>query len=358
MELLKNRYNKTYIDNLCVDIQKVYKSFDIQEFTKTVLDSCWYRKELKSRMQTISFLLGVFLPQDYEKAIDILIKVYKLTDQTKSLENMIFQDFVETYGLDYFDISMRALEVFTINSSSEFAIRQFIIKYPTKTMKQMKIWAKSDIVDLRRLSCEGCRPRLPWAVALTSFKQNPTEIFEILNILKFDSEKYVLRSVANNLNDISKENPSMVIDFIRQNIGISNNLDYVLRHGSRTMLKNGDKEVLGVFGFGDTHSDIQNFVCDEVVKIGDKLNFGFDIVAKKLLGNLRIEYIIHYKLKNGKYGKKIYMIKQDNFDTKAICIQKSHHFRPISTRIYNTGKHSLDIVINGDTKISRQFVLS
>jgi len=123
------------------------------------------------------------------------------------LENMIFQDFVEVYGLDSFDVSMMAFEVFTVNSSSEFAIRKFILKYEEKTMIQMLLWAKSENEHVRRLASEGSRSRLPWAVALPVFKEDPTSVVEILELLKDDVSAYVRKSVANNLNDISKDNP-------------------------------------------------------------------------------------------------------------------------------------------------------
>ncbi|MDZ7819313.1 MAG: DNA alkylation repair protein [Aliarcobacter sp.] len=132
---------------------------------------------------------------------------------------MVFQDFVEVFGLDDFDESMKALEVFTQDSSSEFAIRQFILKYENETMNQMKLWAKSPNEHLRRLSSEGCRPRLPWAIALPKFKQNPEKPLEIIELLKNDKSLYVQKSVANNLNDISKDNPQIVIDFVKQNLG-------------------------------------------------------------------------------------------------------------------------------------------
>ncbi|RLA73949.1 MAG: DNA alkylation repair protein [Epsilonproteobacteria bacterium] len=357
MEPLKNKYNQNYIDNLSSDIKKIYKDFDTKNFKKDIFDKNWKNTELKNRMRRISVTIGVYLPQDYKKAIDILKNVYKQTDQTKGLENMIFQDFVEVYGLNYFDISMRALELFTINSSSEFAIRQFILKYPTKTMYQMLLWTKSDIVDIRRLSSEGCRPRLPWAIALNSFKQDPTRVFEILEILKHDTERYVLRSVANNLNDISKDNPNMVLNFIRQNININSNIDYVLKHGSRTMLKNGDKTALGLFGYKPIKAEIKNFKCDSIVKIGERLNFGFDIAGIKVLGDIRIEYIITYKLKNNAQGDKIYMISQKNHKAENLHIDTSHNFKRISTKVYNAGVHMLTININGEEKISKEFVL-
>ena len=88
------------------------------------------------------------------------------------------------FGLEDYENSIKALEEFTIDSSSEFAIRQFILKYEDKTMQQMKIWAKSENEHIRRLSSEGCRPRLPWAIALPKYKKDPSKVLEVLELLK------------------------------------------------------------------------------------------------------------------------------------------------------------------------------
>ncbi|XQC05764.1 DNA alkylation repair protein [Arcobacter cryaerophilus gv. pseudocryaerophilus] len=79
---------------------------------------------------------------------------------------------------------------------------------------------------------------------MPNFKKNPKKVFEIIELLKNDSSKYVQKSVANNLNDISKDNPKMVVEFVKNNLNISKNLDWICKHGSRTLLKKGDKEVL------------------------------------------------------------------------------------------------------------------
>ncbi len=232
--LLKNIYSQEFIEKLSNSLQNSYKDFKKDEFKKAIFTNAWEDFELKQRMRHISKTLYEFLPFSYKEQIEILIEVKK---DFKALEAMIFQDFVEVFGLDDFEISMKALELFTIDSSSEFAIRQFIIKYEDKTINQMKIWAKSKNEHIRRLASEGSRPRLPWAVALPNFKKNPQKVFEIIELLKNDSSKYVQKSVANNLNDISKDNPKMVVEFVKNNLNISKNLDWICKHGSRTLLK-------------------------------------------------------------------------------------------------------------------------
>ena len=261
--LLKNLYSKEFIEKLSINLQDRYKNFKKDEFKKAIFINSWEGFELKQRMRHISKTLGVFLPFSYKEQIDILIEVKQ---DFKALEAMIFQDFVEVFGLDDFEISMKALELFTIDSSSEFAIRQFIIKYEDKTINQMKIWAKSKNEHIRRLASEGSRPRLPWAVALPNFKKNPKKVFEIIELLKNDSSKYVQKSVANNLNDISKDNPKMVVEFVKKNLNISKSLDWICKHGSRTLLKTGDKEVLNLFNFDKSHHiNLTNFCCDKTI---------------------------------------------------------------------------------------------
>jgi 3-methyladenine DNA glycosylase AlkC len=277
-KLLKHLYDKDYIATLADDISKEYQNFKKGKFIDTIFDTNWKNKELKQRMRHISSTMGIFLPKDYEKSINILKKVftkkqtYKKRDENQGIQNMIFQDFVEVYGLDYFDISMEALECFTQNCTSEFAIREFILKYEDKTMDIMTLWAKSKSIHTRRLATEGCRPRLPWATFLPKFQKDPTKIIKILEILKNDDEKYVQKSIANNLNDISKDNPQIVISLAKQWLGKSKSLDYIVKHGCRTLLKTRDKETLYLFGYKNIKDlQIVDIKVDKKVTIGDKL---------------------------------------------------------------------------------------
>jgi 3-methyladenine DNA glycosylase AlkC len=308
-EQLKNVYTNEYITNLSNKIKQNYKSFNEQAFINAIFDPIWQTLELKQRMRHIALQLHAFIPLTYKKQLDILKTV---STDFRGLEAMIFQDFVEVFGLDDVEESLKALEIFTMESSSEFAIRAFILKYEKETMKQMKLWAKSSNEHLRRLSSEGCRPRLPWAVALPKFKKEPTQVFEIIELLKNDTSKYVQKSVANNLNDISKDNPQCVIEFVKQNIGKIKELDWICKHGSRTLLKKGNKEVLGLFGFDKSHHiNLTNFCYDKAVQVEGHLSFSFQIYSDQNIGNVRIEYAIDYLKSNNMHNRKLFMINQN-----------------------------------------------
>src|SRR5690606_35514298 len=102
---------------------------------------------------------------------------------------------------------------------------------------------------VRRLASEGCRPRLPWGMALSHLKEDPLPIIPILENLKNDPSRFVRLSVANNMNDIVKDNPQTVIELAKKWYGTSKEVDWVIKHGCRTLLKQGNPDVMALFGF-------------------------------------------------------------------------------------------------------------
>lgn len=233
-ELLKDTYDKEFIKVLAAEIKQVYTEFDEKIFVKNIFNKEWDKKELKQRIRHISENIKCGLPQDYAKSIAILKPV---SLNFTGLKHLVFPDFIEICGINDLKTSIHAMEYFTEGSSSEFPVRHFIIKYEHKMMKQMNTWSKSKNEHIRRLACEGCRPRLPWAVALPKFKKDPKSILPILERLKSDKSEYVRRSVANNLNDISKDNPDVVINIVKEWFGDNNETDRVVKHACRTLLK-------------------------------------------------------------------------------------------------------------------------
>ena len=178
---LKNIYNKELLNTLCMELCCLYEEFNSVGFINHVLDDEWNNKELKERMGHISNSLYKFLPLNYSEAIEILTSA---SSKFSGFEYMFFPGFVELYGLGEYEVSISALEHFTKHSSSEFAVRPFIQKYNSKMMAQMNSWAESNNHHVRRLASEGCRPRLPWAMALPEFKKDPNPVLSILEKLK------------------------------------------------------------------------------------------------------------------------------------------------------------------------------
>ena len=254
-ELMKDRYyNSNTIGELASRVKAAYPAFQADAFVCDIMDETWAALELKARMRRITVSLGKHLPSDYEQALGILDKViasYPVGIVDSGL--LYFPDFVEVYGQNerHWDLSMAALERYTPYSTAEFAVRPFIIGHEARMMAQMAVWAGHDNEHVRRLASEGCRPALPWGQALNSFKEDPAPVLRILEKLKADPSLYVRKSVANNLNDISKTHPALIAQLARDWYGQSEHTDWIVKHGCRTLLKKGNRDGLRNFGFAD-----------------------------------------------------------------------------------------------------------
>ena len=356
MALLKDEFDKKYIKALAANLQTNYPKFNQPDFIKSIFNKDWKEKELKQRIRHISENMRNSLSDNYSEAIEILKPV---SDNYSGLQHLVFPDFVELCGTDDLQTSIDAMAYFTENSSSEFPIRFFILKYEKKMMAQMKRWANSINEHIRRLASEGCRPRLPWAIGLPKYKDDPSSILPILEKLKTDKSEYVRRSVANNLNDISKDNPKIVIKLAKEWQGISEETDKLIKHGCRTLLKQGEPKILRLFGFKEPkHVELNKFKVTKEIKMGEEIEFGFTLHTKnKELGLLRIEYIIEFVRQNNKTGKKVFKISEGQYAETKRNIIKKHSFKPISTRKYYAGKHNVSVVVNGKVLSSKSFTI-
>ena len=359
-EPLKNRYNRESVHALALRIRAVYHSFQVNDFVNGIMDNSWPGLELKARMRQITLNLGRYLPADYERALGVIDRVaagYPAGFNDFAL--MYFPDFVEVYGRDerHWELSMAALERYTPLSSSEFAVRPFIIEHEARMMAQMALWTAHENEHVRRLASEGCRPLLPWGQALEGFKKDPLPVLAILEQLKADPSPYVRKSVANNLNDISKNHPALVVKIAGEWYGKGERTDWIVKHGCRTLLKQGNRELLGLFGFADTDGvRVGSFALGAAsVFIGGDITFSFTIEAKKATG-VRLEYAIEYVKTNGKRSRRIFQISELSFKgNEKKCYTRAHSFADISTRKHYPGTHSVTLIVNGAERGTREF---
>ena len=354
---LKDLYNKKFIRTLSNALTDVHTDFNPDKFTKLVFNRDWKNKELKQRMRHIACSLNACLPENYKDTLAILKPV---SAQFSGIECLIFPDYVEVYGLKHYRASITALEHFTKFSSSELAVRPFIIEYGDKMMAQMERWASSKNHHIRRLASEGCRPRLPWAMALPEFKKNPAPVLQLIEKLKSDDSEYVRRSVANNLNDISKDHPQITFATAKQWKGQSADTDKLIKHACRTLLKAGDKKTMRLFGYRNTdHIQLQQCKLSKHVSMGGDLEFEFILssTAKRGLGKLRIEYAIDFVRANKSRNRKVFRLSDGNYTDQTRQVNKKHSFRKITTRRYYSGRHNLCIIVNGVVLQECEFML-
>jgi 3-methyladenine DNA glycosylase AlkC len=363
--LLKDIYSKDFYNSFSRILEEVLPAFNKKEFLRSIFDKNWNDKALKERMKHTSFALHSIFPNDFTKASRIIEQIIKKLRQQhiteSSLEYMFFPDYIETYGIDHFEVAVKTLENVTQFTSCEFAVRPFIIKYGDKMMAQMRLWSKHESHHVRRLASEGSRPRLPWAMALPALKKNPAPILPILENLKKDPSEYVRRSVANNLNDIAKDNPDIVIKIAKDWKGLSKETDAIIKHGCRTLLKQGHSEILSYFDLSD-HPDIKvtNFkVLTPNIKIGESLAFTFQLHNESSeMQIIRLEYGIHYLRNNGQLSKKLFKISERQLQPgEKLEIHRKQSFRIITTRQFYLGKQKLSIIINGRERNSAVFEL-
>lgn len=359
--LIKDRYHYESIHKVALDIKSVYKEFQVDEFMESTVDASWNSLEMKDRIIKISKTLGEYLPKNYNEAINIIDKVVMNYGDWLDSFAGFFPTFVDIYGqnIEDWDISMGALERYTLYASSEFAVRVFIIKDEKRMMKQMLKWSTSDNGLVRRLSCEGCRPALPWGQALTSFKKDPTSILPILENLKEDASIHVRKSVANNVNDISKTHPSLVIAIAKEWYGKSKETDWIVKHGCRTLLKRGNRDALAFFGYDNAIAiTVENFALSKAsICIGEDISFSF-VISTKQAAKVRLEYGIDYVKANGKRNRKIFKISEMSLnDNEQKQYTKKRSFADLSTRKHYAGVHSIALIVNGMEQALQDFEL-
>lgn len=206
---------------LAEKIGKVYPEFDADYFIHDT-DSKTVGQSYTQRVATLAELLRSYLPADYKEALPILMAI--LGEENPNETGMFTHyywilpigKFVQEYGIEHFDISMKAIEEITKRNTGEYAVRPYIRKYPEASLEIIEKWANSPNFHLRRLASEGLRPKLPWASKMDTFIENPRPVFQILELLKEDEVLFVKKSVANHITDWLKVNREAVLPLIER----------------------------------------------------------------------------------------------------------------------------------------------
>jgi 3-methyladenine DNA glycosylase AlkC len=365
-EALKNLFNEQFVIPFSKVCEKHISGFNAQEFINTVFDNNWESLEMKPRIKHIATSLKQQLPESIPESLVLISEIsedVRINHQMQDrFEYLILCDYIENYGIDYLEESLIAIEKVTILATCEFAIRPFIRKYPNKTFEQLYTWSKHEHESVRRLASEGCRPRLPWGMGIPNLKKDPSLIFPILENLKDDPSLYVRRSVANNINDISKEHPEKILALLNKWNHFSEERNWVVKHAARTLLKQGHPEALALFGYGDFNNfKIEGFsILSKTVSIGNSLNFEFSVQNKSSKPQkIRLEYFVHFLLANGKLTKKIFKISERTLaPQEKLNYNRKQSFKIISTRKYYLGTHKISLVINGVELESKSFTLT
>ncbi|MBB6022146.1 3-methyladenine DNA glycosylase AlkC [Paenibacillus sp. JGP012] len=359
MELFKDKYTPALVDRTADQLRQFYPQLQTQQFHELIFAEGWETLEFKARIRRITEALTQVLPADYEEALHI---IGQAAPQLRGVEFLFIPDFIEVNGLapDRYELSIKYLALVTPYSSSEFAVRPFIQRYPLQTIKQLMEWTESSDEHIRRLASEGSRPRLPWGAKLGEFIADPTPVLPILHALRQDNSLYVRKSVANHLNDISKDHADLVLDLAQSWHGQHPHTDWIIRHASRSLLKKGHPAALSLFGYNKQEAvHIENLKLErDTIATGEELHFSFDVVNTSGEPQmLRIEYEIGYMKANGKQAPKRFKCSDRMYPEGRTPVATKQSFKLITTRKFYAGLHTLTIVVNGQEMQTVSFVL-
>jgi DNA alkylation repair enzyme len=362
-EPLKNIFSPAFLGYFAERMGKISPGFKAKAFLEAAFEPTWEQLELKQRMRHIAVCLRGQLPPDYPRALREVVRYAEAYLQDVG-EKMVFEycflpDFIEMYGLEHFDHSVEAIETVTRLSSAEFAVRPFLLRYPEKMYPQMLLWSGHESPLVRRLSSEGFRPRLPWGMGIPSLKRDPGPILPVLENLKADPAETVRRSVANCLNDISKDHPELALEMAARWHREDEATGWVVRHALRGLLKKGNSEALAQFGYD---SEVEGVVIGEVrvppsVRLGAVLEFSFLVSNQsRELRPVRLEYRIDYITGSGKISPKVFMVKElELLPAQSEQIRRRQSFADFTTRKHFAGRHELYVLLNGKPMAKHSF---
>lgn len=364
--LLKDIYSCLFYENFSQVLLETVPGFEKEKFINLIFDKNWNERELKSRMKHTAVVLHEFMPKDFEAAGEliqkIILKIKEKPFTNSSFPFMFFPEYIEKYGLDDFETSVKLIEVVTQFISCEFTVRPFIIHYGNDMLAKMTEWSLHENHHVRRLASEGSRPRLPWAIALPALKKDPSAILLLLENLKNDPSEYVRRSVANSLNDISKDNPEITLSIAKKWKGLGKETDAIIKHGSRTLLKQGNTEIMAHYGLANSEKVfVSEFeLINPKIKIGDYLEFSFKIENQEENAvPVRLEYGIYYLRQNGSWSKKVFKISERMLlSNEILIVSRKQNFKIITTRKFYTGTQKISIIVNGYERGMEEFEIA
>ena len=356
-EPLKRFFGEPIVRAIARDLHRAYPRFDERRFVEDCLSGL-DRLELTARAWHIANAMHEHLPRPFSAAAGILTSsLDPELERTDGLGLAPFKYlphvfFVQKHGLDDFSASMRLQYELTKRFSAESSIRAFLVKYPEETYARLLEWTEDDNVHVRRLVSEGSRPRLPWAPRLRAFQEDPRPVLALLERLKDDPERYVQRSVANNLNDIGKDHPDLAVEVCRRwLVAAPAGRAWIVRHALRSLVKKGHAGALKASGVGRRPEVRVTSVrlTPRTVRLGGKLRFAFEISSQaRTRQRLLIDFAVHFVKASGATRPKIFKLRRIELPPSGrTTLESSVSFADMTTRRHYPGRHRIDLLING-----------
>lgn len=361
MEPLKTFFSRALVKRLASDIARVHPVFSAQTFVKDASDGL-DELELLDRGRQIAGALGAHLPQSYPEALRILIASLGPEHATDELIGVGLApffyfphtQFVAERGLEHFDLSMRAQYELTKRFSAEGSIRPYIARDPERAMVFLKQWATDTDPHVRRLVSEGTRLRLPWASRVRWLDENPERVLALLELLKDDVSTMVRRSVANNLNDLGKVHPELLIGTALLWLkDASPERQKLVEHALRSMVKRGHRGALELLGYGQTPRVSVTAVSfsPRRVRIGGRVDMKFALKSNShRKQQLLVDVAVHFVKARGVGAPKVFKLGRVTLSPGEQIEMKARFSLAVhTTRVPRRGRHAVDVIVNGRT---------
>lgn len=358
-------FNRDSVGAFAGSLAKADQDFDRARFQRRVLQP-FTELALKQRIDHIVTVLGDFLPADFDRAVGILraalpppLDPNRSDDDFGEFIWVVPGEFVARHGCraEHLQTSLDFLRDATQRFSSEYAIRPFLRDFPGQTLAFAHECASHAHYHVRRLASEGIRPRLPWGLRV---ELPPEDVLAVLDLLHADPTRFVTRSVANNLNDLTRADPAGVMARLRQWDRLARQqpkeLEWMTRHALRGLLKQGDVQALELLGYpGRPQFTLARIEVSEQVKLGESLTWRARLRSGERQ-RLRIALRIHYRRADGSLSPKVFAVGDyDLARGETIEIEKRQPFRPITTRALYPGTHFAELLVNGVARGKRAF---
>lgn len=365
--LKDDMFNADTTQVLSDSLRQAWPAFDSKQFMRGALTG-FKTRELKARVDWLVELLAVQLPPSIEEALAILEQALPPPlDPTRSDGDFgrfiwgVPGEYAARFACNkpHLTLAFSFLEQTTMRFSAENAIRPFLNKYPRETLRFMARCAKHQNYHVRRLASEGTRPLLPWSARVNLASD---EVAKILNQLHADKTRYVTRSVANHLNDISKSDPKRVLatasQWKEENRQQPDELAWMTRHALRTLRKRSEPATLKLLGYRAKPAvEFHPGEASRQVRPGENFEWRC-IIESRAKQQLAIHLRIHFLKNNGTHSVTVFKIKDAGFAKgERLDIVKRQRFRPMTTRTLYPGIHYADIDVNGTVIATTKFEL-
>ncbi len=377
-EPFKNLISQKTVQTAGRHLARVWPGFDRSRFEK-LAGSGLEQLELKARAMHVTDALEQTLPQNFAHACTVMETsltpplLFDADGEPVGLGDGAHEaglsgwavwsmgEYVARHGMDDVPRALACLHALTQRSSAEFAIRPFLQRHPKTTLHTLATWVHDPSPHVRRLVSEGSRPRLPWGLRLQSLVADPSPTLPLLRRLQDDPSSYVRRSVANHLNDIAKDHPDLVAAWVHEHlVGAAPARIALLRHASRTLIKQGHPATLHAWGLGQALGGKATLaLSSRSVRVGECLGLRVTLKSTHAAAQpLVIDYAVHHVRANGERSRKVFKgWKLSLAPGEKRELSKQHSLRPVSTRRLYPGTHRIDLLVNGQIVAGRDFEL-